>query len=512
MITIEDITRFCKMKGFVYQNSEIYNPMSGFWDYGPLGVELKNNIKNSWWNTFVRSREDVVGIEGAIIADKKLWEASGHATGFADLLVSCKKCNSRFRADQLIEDILKMDMEGASVEELDKIIKKEGIKCSKCKGELGKVEKFNLMFKTNVGPIESESSLAFLRPETCGLIFTNFKLVYENSRQKLPFGIAQIGKAFRNEISPRDFLFRCREFEQMEIEFFVHPDKVNECHLINEVKNLKINLLAADAQEKGKKEHASIKVSDFIKKNLTNQWHIYWLAKVYEWFLNLGIRPENLRLRQHLKEKLAHYASACFDIEYKFPFGWKEIHGNADRGQFDLNQHMKYSKKDLSVFNPETKEKIVPRVAAEPSQGVDRAFLTFLFDAYNYDEKRGNIVLKLHPKLAPIQMGIFPLLSNKPELVKKARDVYTMLKDSFTCFYDSGGSIGRKYSRGDEIGIILGCTIDFETLEKDTITLRDRDTTEQVRIKIADLKDVIQKVVNGENLLKLGKPVKTRVK
>ncbi len=506
MISIEDIARFCKMKGFIYQNSEIYNPLSGFWDCGPLGVELENNIKNSWWNTFVKSREDVVGINGSIISDKKLWEASGHAAGFADMLVSCKKCSTRFRADQLIEDVLKIDMEGASVEEFDKIIKKENIKCTKCKSELGKVEKFNLMFKTNVGPIESESNSTFLRPETCGLIFTNFKLVYETARQKLPFGIAQIGKAFRNEISPRDFLFRCREFEQMEMEFFVHPDKINECPLINEVKNFKVNLLSAENQENGKKEHVSIKISDLLKKNITSQWHVYWLAKIYEWFLNLGVKPENLRLRQHLKEKLAHYARACFDIEYKFPFGWKEIHGNADRGQFDLKQHMKYSNKDLSIFDPETKQKIVPYVAAEPSQGVGRAFLTFLFDAYNYDEKRGNIVLKLHPKLAPIQIGVFSLVN---KLNDQAKEVFDEIKKDFACFQDFSGSVGRRYARADEIGIVYCITIDFDCKKNKDVTIRSRDTTKQVRVKRKELKETLRKLLNQEiEFEKAGKLIK----
>jgi len=383
--------------------------------------------------------------------------------------------------------------EGISLKGIQELIKKNKIKCQKCKGELSEPIPFNLMFKTNVGPIENEKSTAYLRPETAQLIFTNFKLVAENSRLKLPFGIAQMGKAYRNEISPRDFLFRLREFEQMEIEFFTHPDKYDDC--IDEVKNMKINVLTAEMQEKGKKEGEEMTVNELINKKLANSWHAYWLAQMYKWFTDLGVKRKNLRLREHMQEELAHYASACFDIEYKFPFGWKELQGMADRKQFDLQQHIQFSKKDLKLFDEETKQKIIPYVAAEPSQGVERAFLTFLIDSYNDDKKRGNIVLKLHPKLAPIKVGVFPLVN---KLDKEAKKIFNDLKKEFICQFDRSGSIGRRYARADEIGIPYCVTVDFDTLKEDSVTIRDRDTTKQIRVKIKDLKDVLKKLINQE--------------
>ncbi len=507
MITIEDMARFCKEKGFVYQNSEIYSPSAGFWDFGPSGAELKNNIKREFWKTFVQSREDIVGIDGAIITDRKVWEASGHVDSFVDYLIVCKKCKNKVRADHLVNDKLKIDTNGMSMEKIGEVIKKNNLLCPKCSGKFEKLQEFNLMFKTQVGPFDG--TVSYLRPETAQLIFTNFKLVAENSRKKLPFGIAQVGKAFRNEISPRDFLFRSREFEQMEIEFFTHPDKINQCPHFDDIKDMKINLLTAEMQNKNNL-HEEVKAEDLLK--LTSQWHAYWVASFFKWFLDLGIKKENLRIRQHKKSELAHYASACFDVEYKFPFGWKEIHGSADRTQYDLSQHMKFSKRDLTIFDEETNTKIIPYVAAEPSQGVERAFLAFLFDAYEDDKKRGNIVLKLHPRLAPVKVAVFPLIKNKPALVKKAREVFNELKAEFKCTYDDSGSIGRRYARNDEMGTVIGCTIDFDTLKDKSVTLRDRNTTLQIRVPILKLKEVIQKVINEEKFEKLGKLVNTRVK
>ncbi len=502
MISISEITKFCKEKGFVYQNSDIYSPLAGFWDFGPLGTELKNNIKNNFWKTFVQSRDDIIGIDGSIITDKKVWEASGHVDSFVDYMIICKKCKNKIRADQIIEDKLKVNTDGYSINQVKEIIKKNNLRCPRCAGKFESLQEFNLMFKTQVGPIDGATT--FLRPETAQLIFINFKLAAENARKKLPFGIAQIGKAFRNEISPREFLFRSREFEQMEIEFFTKPNQINKCPLINEIKNKKVNLLTADMQNK-KKLHQEVKAESLLK--LTSQWHTYWITKHYEWFLNLGINKENLRLREHKKSELAHYASACFDVEYRFPFGWKEIGGNADRTQFDLQQHMKFSKRDLTLFEEDTKQKILPYVAAEPSQGVERAFLTFIFDAYNEDKKRGNIVLKLHPKLAPIKVAIFPLVKNKPRLVKQAKDIYNELKNDFTCVYEKTSSIGRRYARNDEIGTLLGCTIDFDTNKDKKVTIRSRDTTKQIRVKISNLKEIIKKVIEGEKLENLGKVI-----
>lgn len=495
-LTIADMATFCKRKGFVYPDAEIYGGMAGFWDYGPLGVELKGNIKKEWWKTFVQQREDVFGIDGAIITSAKVWQASGHADCFTDILVECKKCHARIRGDSLVADLLNIAAEGLSATDIDKLIKDNSIDCPNCHGDFENAKQFNLMFRTNIGPIESTNSLAYLRPETAQLIFTNFKLVQENSRAKLPFGIAQMGKAFRNEISPRDFLFRSREFEQMEIEFFTHPDKTDECIFFSEVQDMKVNVLTADAQKKGG-QHKETTIKELAENKLANKWHAYWLALFYKWFTGLGIKKENLRLREHKEEELAHYAGACFDIEYNFPFGWKEIHGNADRKQFDLKQHMKFSKKDLGVFDEAAKQKVIPAVASEPSQGVDRALLAFMFDAYEYDKKRENIVLKLHPKLAPVKAGIFPLIK-KEGLDKKAKEILNDLNREFSCFYDESGSIGRRYARQDENGTPYCITVDFDSLKNYDVTLRNRDDTKQIRVKIKDLKETLRKLVNSE--------------
>ncbi len=351
------------------------------------------------------------------------------------------------------------------------------------------------MFSTNVGAVGSQK--AYLRPETAQLIFANFKLIQENSRKKLPFGIAQIGKAFRNEISPRDFLFRSREFEQFEIEFFVHPEKADNCAIKKEIENLKVNILTIDMQKK-KKKHSEMTIKQIIDKNIGTEWHAYWLGMFYKWFLDLGIKKENLRLREHLKDELAHYAKACFDIEYNFPFGWKEIHGNADRGQYDLQQHIEFSKNDLRIFDEETKQKVLPYVAAEPSQGIDRAFLAIITDAYGYDKKRENIVLKLHPKLAPVKVAVFPLVN---KLDKQAKKIYDELKKEFSCIYDRGGSVGRRYARQDEIGTPYCVTFDFDSLKDKKVTIRMRDTTHQTRVKISDLKEKLTILINARNIV-----------
>jgi len=407
-LTIEGMATFCKKKGFVYQSSEIYGGMAGFWDFGHLGVELKNNIKNEWWNYHVKQREDIVGIDGSIITHPKVWQASGHVENFEDIMLICAKCKEKIRADHFIEEKLKINVEGYSVDEINKIIKKNKFKCPKCSSNFEEIKKFSLMFKTNVGPLESKESISYLRPETAQLIFTDFRLVVDNARLKLPFGIAQIGKGFRNEISPRDFLFRCREFEMMEIEYFTHPDKSQNCPYIKEVMNHELNFYTADMQ-KHKKVSKKMKVNDALKKKIISEWIVYWLATEQRWFTSLGAKKENFRVRQHLKKEKSHYALDTWDLEYNFPFGWKELQGIANRTDFDLQQHMKSSGKDLSIFDEETKSKVVPHVVAEPSQGIERAFLVFMFDAYNYDEKRGNVILKLHNSLAPVKIGIFSI-------------------------------------------------------------------------------------------------------
>lgn len=503
-ITIDGMAVFCKKKGFVYPSGEIYGGLAGFWDFGPLGSEFKRNVKNEWWKFHVQDREDIVGIDGSIITNPMVWKASGHVDSFTDILVDCKKCGMRYRADMLIEDVLKVKTEGMKKKGIIDLLKK--IKCPKCKSDLGKPKDFNLMFQTNVGPISG--NIAYLRPETAQVIFADFKLVADNARLKLPFGIAQMGKAYRNEISPRDFLFRSREFEQMEIEYFVHPDKVNDCPYIKEVLNYKINVLSAEAQSKNK-EHGKMTMKEALDKDIIKTtWHAYWLAMEHKWFVGLGADASKFRIRQHTPDELSHYALDTWDLEYEFPFGWKELQGMANRTDFDLKQHIKFSKVDLSLFDQESGKKVIPHVVAEPSQGVERAMLVFLFDAYSHDKKRGNVVLKFHPRLAPIKVGVFPLVKNKPEIVKKAREIYEMLKEDFVCKYDEAGSIGRRYARQDEIGTPLNCTIDFESIKNDDCTLRDRNTTKQIRVKVKDLKEVVQRFFQGEKFEKLGKLVK----
>jgi len=416
--TIDEMATFCKKKGFIFLNSEIYGGLKGFFDYGPLGSDMKKNLKDSWWKFHVQDREDVVGIDGSIITHPKVWEASGHVANFEDLMLECTKCGDKVRADTFIEDNLKIPADGMKADEINKIVKENKLACEKCKSEFKEVKEFNLMFKTNVGPKTDTESIAYLRPETAQLMFVNFKQVVETARLKLPFGIAQIGKAFRNEISPRNFLFRCREFEQMEIEYFIHPDNGNNCPFIDEVLNHEILVYSAEMQDKGnEKEGKKMKMKDALdKKIIKTQWHAYWLAMEHQWFVSMGAKPDNFRIRQHIQTEKSHYALDTWDVEYNFPFGWKELQGMANRTDFDLQQHIKHSKKDLSLYDEEKKEKIVPHVVAEPSQGVDRAFLVFMFDAYNNDKERGNIVLKLHPKLAPIKVGVFPLV-NKIEYI-----------------------------------------------------------------------------------------------
>ncbi|MEK6846413.1 MAG: glycine--tRNA ligase, partial [Nanoarchaeota archaeon] len=444
--------------------------------------------KREWWKYHVQQRDDVVGIDGSIISSPKVWQASGHVGGFADVLVECQKCHTRERADALIEDKLKINADGLTPSELAKLIQENKLKCQKCKGDFGEPAQFNLMFKTYVGPKQDEENIAYLRPETAQLIFANFKNILDTARVKLPFGIAQIGKAFRNEIAPRNFLFRTREFEQMEIEYFVHPGKTKECSFLKEVEEHELLTYSAEMQEK-KEEPRKLKVKELLQKKILKlPWHGYWLALEHKWFMQLGVAPENLRVRQHKKSELAHYASDCWDLEYKFPFGWKELQGIADRGDFDLQQHIKHSGKELSYFDEETQKKVVPFVIAEPSLGVDRSFLLFMFEAYHDDKERGNIVLKLPPRLAPVYCAVFPLVKNKPELVEKAREVYKELKCCYSCQYDESGSVGRRYARADEIGVRWCITVDFDSLEDNAVTIRDRDTTKQIRVKISELK------------------------
>lgn len=425
---MEKIVSLCKRRGFIYPGSEIYGGIGGFWDFGPLGVALKNNIKQLWWQKMVLEREDVFGLDSTIIHHPRVWEASGHLNSFTDPLRECKSCHKRFRADKLEEDV-----------------------CPECKGELTGVKQFNLMFETYIGPAKETANKAYLRPETCQGIFINFGNILNSFHPKLPFGIAQIGKGFRNEITTGDFIFRDREFEMMELEYFV-PPKEDE------------------------------------------KWHDYWLKQRLNWYLELGVKRENLRFYEHPKETLAHYSKRTVDIEYKFPFassgdkqGWAELEGIANRTDFDLKNHSKFSGKDLS-YQDEKGKKFYPFVI-EPSVGVERITLAMLIDAYREEKsnKTTRVILSLNPRVSPVKVAVFPLLANKPELVKTARKIYENLKTYFVVAWDDRGNIGKRYFSQDEIGTPWCVTVDFQSLEDQTVTVRDRDTTKQERIAIDKL-------------------------
>ncbi len=476
-LTIEEISTFCKKKGFVFQSSDIYGGFSGFWDFGPLGVELFENIRDNWWKWFVENREDMEGIESSIISHPKTWKASGHVTSFKDIAVVCKKCKKATKIDA----------------------SEEGKAKCECGGEYEKQGEFDLLFKTKVGALNAEDS--YLRGETAQGMFMDFKLVMETTRQKLPFGIAQIGRCFRNEIAPRDFLFRSREFHIGELEFFIHP-KEWKCKLLDKKHlNVKLNLYDAETQKAGKenmkKNMKKTMISKMLKEKRLGEWHAYWLAEQLMWFNDLGLDMDKIKVREHTKDELSHYSSATFDLDYLYPFGSKEIAGNANRGQYDLTQHAKESKKKMEIFDEKTREKVIPRVI-EPTFGMERIFLAVLVNNYNYDEERGNIVLKLHPKLAPFKAAVFPLVKNNKSLVKVAKKIYDDLRKDFHCTYDVAGSIGRRYARQDEIGTIYCITIDGDSLKKKDVTIRERDSTKQIRVKIKNLKETILKLLNQE--------------
>lgn len=499
ILTIEELANFCKKKGFVYSSGEIYGGLGGFWDFGHLGVELKNNIKKEWWKFHIQQREDMAGIDGSIITNPKVWEASGHVKSFVDVAVVCKKCGNKTKIDK------------------HEVGNK---KCEKCNGEFISKGEFNPMFTTQVGPIKEDSVQVYLRPETAQLIFADFKLVQENARLQLPFGIAQVGKSFRNELSPREFLFRCREFEQMEIEYFIEEGM--KCPYIEEIKG--VNILVYDekmqksAKEKEGSEQSSESAAELMdlydawkKGVIKTDWHAYWIAKEYEWFLSLGANPNNFRIRQHCSDEKSHYAVDTWDLEYKFPMGWRELQGFANRSNYDLSQHQKYSKQNMEILNKEGK-KVLPNVVCEPSLGVERAFLVFMFDSYFYDEKRGNVVLKLNPKLAPVKAAVFPIVK-QPEYIQMSEEILKDLRKEFNVVYDKGGSVGRRYARADESGTPMCITVDEQSLKDDTITIRNRDTTEQVRVKILELRDILRKVIiDGQDLFKFGKRINTRIK
>ena len=489
---VEKIISLAKRRGILFPNSEIYGTFAGFFDYGNYGSELKRNVENSWWKHFVNDRDDMVGIDGAIITHPDVWKASGHLESFNDPLVECTKCKKKFRADHLVETELKISVDGLSQDHLKDLMEKHKIRCPECKGELKFLQPFNLMFKTSVGA--EVGNVAYLRPETAQVIFTNFKIVQQSSRKKLPFGIAQIGKSFRNEISPRNFVFRAREFSQMEIEYFIHPKKMDKCEfLTNEHLKYELNVLTVEAQSKNK-PHQKMKIKDLLdEKTIKTPWHAFWIVECMKWFEKIGIKKENLRIREHLKTELSHYSSETWDIEYNFPWGWKELEGIANRSDFDLKQHMKFTKSDLNYFDEETKEKVIPFVI-EPSFGLERTIMTILLDAYSEEkgDKEVKVTLKLQPSIAPIKVAIFPLMK-KDGLAEKAKEVFDILKEEFVCEYDEAGSIGKRYARADEIGTPFAVTIDYDTLKDKSVTVRDRDTTKQVRVKINELISFFEK-------------------
>jgi glycyl-tRNA synthetase len=484
-ITIDELAQFCKREGFVFKSSEIYGGFSGFWDYGHLGVELFNNIKQDWWNFFVRQKNNMVGLECSVISHPKTWVASGHVKSFSDVAAYCPKCKLSTKIDK---------------SEVGKV------KCDKCNGNYEIKGEFSLMFKTKVGALDAVD--AYLRGETAQGMFLDFKQVQQTSRKQLPFGIAQIGRCFRNEIAPRDFLFRDREFQIGEFEFFVNPEE-KKCEILDEKHlNVKLKLLDAETQRAGRDILKETSIGKMLKEKRLEEWHAYWLAEQIMWFNFLGLFE--LKIREHTKEELAHYSSATFDIDYEYPFGSKEIAGNANRGQYDLTQHAKESGEKMEIFDEKYKNKVIPKVI-EPTFGMERVFLAVLTKAYNFDEKRQNIVLKLPAKLAPIKAAVFPIIKDE-KYEKIAEDIVQDLRKEWNIAYDISGSIGRRYSRNDEIGTPICITIDDLTPKDKSVTLRDRDTTKQVRVKIADLKEIMRKIIEGESVLKLGKIVETRVK
>ena len=469
MVEMDTIVSLCKRRGFIFQSSEIYGGAGSCWDYGPLGVELKNNVKRVWWRDSVHARSDMAGLDSSILMHPRVWKASGHLDHFADPMVDCRACKRRFRADKLDEDEW---VHYCAATKGNKFMVPAGEPCKHCgakrtlcpacgKGELTDPRQFNLMFKTFIGPVEDDAALTYLRPETAQGIFVNFDNVLQSMRLKLPFGIAQVGKAFRNEITPGNFTFRTREFEQMEIEFFVMP-------------------------------------------GTDEDWHQRWIDDRFAWYQRYGIRKENVRLREHEQDELAHYAKRCVDIEYLFPMGWSELEGIANRTDFDLKQHSEYSGKALEYFDEESKKKLVPYVI-EPSAGADRATLAFLVDAYHEEEVRGEkrVVLQLHLELAPLKIAVLPLLKKNDRIVETAKRICADLRKHWYAVYDDTASIGRLYRRQDEVGTPFCMTVDVQTVgdEKaaadDRVTIRDRDTMEQVRVPIADLESVMAELMAG---------------
>jgi len=481
-MNVEKIVSIAKKRGIVWPSSEIYGGLSGFFDYGPLGFLMKTKIENFWREFFLKG-ENIFEIQTSTIMPERVWKASGHLQKFVDPLTQCKKCHSFFKADELLK-------EGeTSEEELTRIIREKRVRCPKCRGELSDVKIFNLMLSTNVSPIKE--NIAHLRPETAQGIFVNFKNLLIATRAKLPFGVAQVGVSYRNEISPRQFLIRLREFRQMEIEYFVHPEKLNECKNFDKYAKMKIRILTREQQEKKEEKPLEIELEKAVEKEiLPNKTFAYFLAKEFLWYQMLGIPREALRFKHMPEKETPHYSKANFDLEIKFDFGWKEVVGNAYRSDYDLKAHMKESGEDLSI--PENGKKIIPHVI-EPSFGLDRTIYAILLYSFVEDKKRGWDWFKFTPKISPYLACVLPLVS-KDGIPEKAREIYENLGRCFDVFYDESGSIGKRYARADEIGINVAITVDYQSMKDNTVTLRNRDDTKQVRVHEKDLVNVLWRI------------------
>jgi len=490
MEKIEKITQIAKKRGFVFPSSEIYGGLSGTYDFGPIGFLLKKKIIDFWREFFIKSEDNIFEIETSLIMPEKVFEASGHLKGFIDPITKCKKCKNVFRADHLIEDSTKMFVEGMGPEELTKIIREKNIRCPKCGGELEDVKVFNLMFQMNVGALGDTKG--YLRPETAQGIFVNFKNVLVSTRAKLPFGIAQIGKSFRNEISPRQWLIRLREFTQAEIEFFINPEE-KKFEKLKDYENVKIRILSREAQKEGKPEEEMSVREALEKVIIPSEYMAYFIAKEQLFYESLGIPKEAIRFRHMLQEETPHYSKGNVDMEILFDFGWKEVVGNAYRSDYDLKKHVEYSKEDLSyVF--EDGKKIIPHVI-EPSFGIERTIYAVLLYSFIEDKERGWDWFKFVPKIAPISVAVFPLL-NKEEMINKSLEIFKNLRKEFDVIFDKSGSIGKRYARADEIGIPYCITVDYQTLEDESVTIRDRNTTKQERVKIEELSTKLKNLLN----------------
>jgi glycyl-tRNA synthetase len=503
MSKMEEIQKICLNRGIIFPTAEIYSTISGFFDYGPVGTLLKRKFIDYWREFFVKTEDNILEMEGSIVLPEKVFEASGHLKSFVDPITQCLKCKSIQRADDLIQEKTGKFVEGKSTKELTEIINSEKIKCPRCGSPLGEVKLFNLMLKTDISPVGGQT--AYLRPETAQNIFTSFQRLFRVARSKLPFGVAQVGRSFRNEISPRHFIIRVREFNQVEIEMFYDPQKP-DCKKLDKIKDKKIVIFTRDAQKKNSKP-VTMTAEELLKKKIVpSEWLIYFMTKEFEFYKSLGIPEDSLRFREMLKEEIPHYSAGNYDLEINFDFGWKETVGNSIRADHDLKNHMKNSGVNMTVLTDDNR-KIIPFVA-EPSFGIDRTIAGILLHCFVEDKQRGWNWFKFPAKITPYPVTVFPLV-NKDEIPKKAKEVYEMLKKDFDVLYDDSGSIGRRYARADEIGTIFAVTIDYDSLENDTCTIRNRDTTKQVRVKIKDLVSIVKKLINEEvDFEKIGSLIK----